>query len=168
MSKKFKPIVVLDFDGVIHNYKSGWKGASVIPDEPVPGAIEFILEARKTYQVAILSSRSHQWGGKRAMKKWLRKWLIAWADANVDKDLRRIAALSDSPIDAFDAPFISYYAGSEPFYIAAKEWADDVINSISWPWFKPPAKITIDDRAIQFSGEFPEIEWIDKFKPWKV
>ena len=34
-----KPIVVLDFDGVIHSYKSGWKGADVIPDEPVPGPV---------------------------------------------------------------------------------------------------------------------------------
>ena len=27
-----KPILCLDFDGVIHRYDSGWKGADVIPD----------------------------------------------------------------------------------------------------------------------------------------
>lgn len=29
-----KPILCLDFDGVIHSYASGWKGADVIPDPP--------------------------------------------------------------------------------------------------------------------------------------
>jgi hypothetical protein len=32
-----KPILCLDFDGVLHSYTSGWKGAAVIPDPPVPG-----------------------------------------------------------------------------------------------------------------------------------
>jgi hypothetical protein len=66
-----RPILCLDFDGVIHSYTSGWKGAAVIPDAPVPGALEFIHEALEQFEVHIFSSRSHQWGGKRAMKRWL-------------------------------------------------------------------------------------------------
>jgi hypothetical protein len=65
-----KPILVLDFDGVIHSYTSGWKGADVIPDPPVDGAAEFIREAVKHFRVAIFSSRSHQSGGIAAMKTW--------------------------------------------------------------------------------------------------
>ena len=33
--------------------------------------------AAEGYQVAILSSRSHQWGGRRAMKRYLRAEFIA-------------------------------------------------------------------------------------------
>jgi len=39
-----KKTVLIDFDGVIHSYTSGWKGANVIPDAPVPGAIKFLQE----------------------------------------------------------------------------------------------------------------------------
>lgn len=66
-----KPILCLDFDGVLHSYTSGWKGASVIPDPPVEGAMRFIWDAQDHFRIAIFSSRSHQPGGKLAMKAWL-------------------------------------------------------------------------------------------------
>jgi len=66
-----KPILCLDFDGVIHSYSSGWKGADVIPDPPVPGAIAFIRSALKDFRVAIFSSRSNQPGGLSAMREYI-------------------------------------------------------------------------------------------------
>ena len=80
------PIICVDFDGVIHSYKSGWKGTAVIPDDPVPGAIDWLM-AHLPYPdaicamaprydgpiVQIYSSRSKSWFGRRAMKKWLIK-----------------------------------------------------------------------------------------------
>jgi|SRR5882757_358434 len=74
-----KPILCLDFDGVIHSYTSGWKGADVIPDPPVPGALQFILDAQKHFTVAIFSSRSNQAGGQFAMQEWLTDWSREWA-----------------------------------------------------------------------------------------
>lgn len=68
-----KPILCLDFDGVIHSYASGWKGADVIPDPPVDGAMKFIWNATEHFRVAIFSSRSNQSGGLSAMKAWLEK-----------------------------------------------------------------------------------------------
>lgn len=70
---KRKPIICLDFDGVIHSYTSGWRGARNIPDPPVDGALAFILFAlNEGFDVVIHSSRARYWGGIRAMRRWLR------------------------------------------------------------------------------------------------
>lgn len=65
-----KPILALDFDGVIHSYTSGWKGAAVIPDPPVSGLFEFLTEASLYFEINIWSSRSNQEGGIAAMRSW--------------------------------------------------------------------------------------------------
>ena len=65
-----KPILCLDFDGVCHSYTSGWKGADVIPDLPVPDLIHFIVEANQYFDIQIFSSRSNLPGGLQAMKDW--------------------------------------------------------------------------------------------------
>lgn len=59
---------VFDFDGVIHSYESGWVAADVIPDPPVPGALEFLA---KTSATRIFSARNNQLGGIRSMRSWL-------------------------------------------------------------------------------------------------
>lgn len=81
MNKRYNQIICVDFDGVIHSYTSGWKGVDVIPDPPVPGAIEWLekhLPKPGTDPsdhvgpiVQIYSSRSKSWRGRRAMKRWL-------------------------------------------------------------------------------------------------
>lgn len=65
--------VGVDFDGVLHSYKSGWQGADVIPDPPIPGAIEWLegLVDSSRFVVAITSARSSQNGGINAMRTWL-------------------------------------------------------------------------------------------------
>ncbi len=78
-----KPILCLDFDGVIHSYSSGWKGADVIPDPPVDGAMQFIFLALDHFSVAILSSRSGHPDGIYAMQKWLRQH---WLDSGLPGD----------------------------------------------------------------------------------
>lgn len=70
-----KPILVLDFDGTLHSYTSGWQGAEVIPDPPVPGSLQFIKDALEYFDVQIYSSRSNQLGGILAMREWLLYWL---------------------------------------------------------------------------------------------
>jgi hypothetical protein len=66
-----KPILCVDFDGVVHSYTSGWKGASVIPDAPVPGALRWLWQATDFFDVQIYSSRSKEESGLRAMRRWM-------------------------------------------------------------------------------------------------
>jgi hypothetical protein len=122
-----KPILCLDFDGVLHSYSSGWKGADVIPDAPVPGALEFIRAAQEHFHISIFSSRSGQQGGRLAMFQWLRKH-------------------------------------------ASEKWGEReaflVLIGVEFPHEKPPAFVSIDDRAICFEGLFPDPKALLGFKPW--
>ena len=40
------------------------------------------------------------------------------------------------------------------------------LEDISFPTVKPPAFLTIDDRCIRFTGDWPSMEEIKAFKPW--
>jgi len=76
-----KPILLVDFDGVIHSYTSRWKGEDVIPDPPVPGALRWLLKASEHFDVQIYSSRSKAPAGVRAMIVWLRGHVVReWGD----------------------------------------------------------------------------------------
>lgn len=123
-----KPILCLDFDGVIHSYSSGWKGACVIPDPPVPGALTFIREAIKHFSVAIFSSRSHQPGGVEAMNQWL--WEHLRASSSTSRETAELMA------------------------------------NIDFPSVKPAAFLSIDDRALTFTGRWPNAKALLGFKPW--
>jgi hypothetical protein len=73
MNPNKKPILCLDFDGVVHSYTSGWKGARYIPDPPVPGAFDFMALALVSgWDVVIHSSRARYCGGISAMRSWLK------------------------------------------------------------------------------------------------
>jgi hypothetical protein len=119
-----KPILCVDFDGVIHSYKSGWSGPTIIRDGPVPGAMDFLRDALTSFRVTIFSSRSGEPGGIEAMQDWLKDW-----------------------------------AAREHPYFA---WVHD----IEWPTKKPSAFVTLDDRAITFTGHFPSLTFLLTFKPW--
>ena len=156
-----KPILVYDFDGVLHGYQSGWKGAAVIPDPPVPGALEHLVGSFERFQPAILSSRSHQWGGRAAMKRWLYNqltWLGGYDPMNIHDPTYRIPDWWSHYIHANSA--------MEPWTHEVHHAAKRVVREIKWPLFKPPAVYTIDDRAHQFDGTWPDHEAIAAFKPW--
>lgn len=113
--RKYKPLLSLDFDGVLHWYRNGFKGNTVIDDEPVPGAVEFVQTASQYFRIVIYSSRSSAPGGIEAMQKWMQK---------------------------HGFPEVKF--------------ATD----------KPKAFLTIDDRAIQFTGTWLDPEKLLDFKPW--
>lgn len=81
-----KQTIILDFDGVIHSYKSGWKGATEIPDPPTPGAKEAIARLRdRGFEVVVVSSRCSQAGGVVAVMEWLDKHDIFVDGVRADK-----------------------------------------------------------------------------------
>ena len=159
-----RKLICLDFDGVLHSYSSGWKGVRNIPDPPVHGALEWLCEALSRFDVAILSSRSHQWGGRRAMKGWLRGHLHKLAlglhePYDADKitrycDLCRFVGHDPFPADPHDEEYAAF--------------GRSVVRRIQWPKHKPPAHVTIDDRAMRFKGDWSwyGLDDIDGFQPW--
>jgi hypothetical protein len=74
---KTKLTLLVDFDGVLHSYKSGWKGASNIPDPPVDGAIRWLQTMLERFDVAIYSTRSLTPEGVQAMRVALTEWAKA-------------------------------------------------------------------------------------------
>ena len=69
------PTVSFDFDGVIHSYRSGWKGAAVIPDPPVEGIKEVIEQLISDgLCVVICSSRAESFEGQEAIAEWLKHY----------------------------------------------------------------------------------------------
>lgn len=151
-----KPILCLDFDGVIHSYSSGWKGAHIIPDGPVPGALDFIVEATKTWSVAIFSSRSKSLRGRWAMKDWLYRHFVTWEWNRIED---RYQELIGAPADW--TPFT--HGDVDDVH---RECTAAIVKTIAWPWFKPAAVITIDDRALTFDGTWPDLAALKSFKPW--
>jgi hypothetical protein len=68
-----KPILLIDFDGVIHSYKSGWQGVDIIPDPPVPGVFEWLEKALNDFEIHVYSSRSSELAGRMAIIKYISK-----------------------------------------------------------------------------------------------
>lgn len=72
-----KLTLCVDFDGVLHSYSSGWQGASVVADDPVPGAMHWLCNLIDAgFDVQIYSARSSQPGGIEAMHKAIVRWLL--------------------------------------------------------------------------------------------
>ena len=119
-----KPILVLDFDGVVHQYKTGWVDARVIQDPVTDGFFDWAQMAGRHFDLQIYSSRSSEPGGIDAMAAWL----------------------------------LEQRAKSGRLFS----------REIGFPTTKPAAFLTIDDRALNFTGnwsDFPMHELLN-FKPW--
>jgi hypothetical protein len=68
-----KPVIAVDFDGVIHSYKRPWIDAWTIPDDPLPGAFTWLANLTLKFSVMIYSARCNDEKGIAAMKEWFVK-----------------------------------------------------------------------------------------------
>lgn len=89
-----KPILCLDFDGVCHQYNSGWKGATVIPDDYVPGLFEFLESVAPHFDIQVFSSRSGQPGGTDAMCLWFAEQRRKWRESGGGAGFTEIVQIS--------------------------------------------------------------------------
>jgi len=118
----FRPILCVDFDGVVHGYSRGWQNGEIY-DPPVPGFKEWADKARQHFNLVIYSSRSWEDSGREAMRAWM-------------------------TARGIDASWFEFAAQ------------------------KPPAFMTIDDRAVCFRGDWSAAELTPEalraFKPWNA
>lgn len=63
--------IAVDFDGVIHSYTSPWVAAHVIPDPPVPGAIDWLNAMDARFKIVIFTTRGKTSEGRIAVRSWL-------------------------------------------------------------------------------------------------
>ncbi len=113
-----KLTVLLDFDGVVHSYKSGWRGVDVITDPPVDKVDEAIQQLRKDYKVMIYSSRCRHAGGVEAVKKWLAEQNIK-VDGVAREKVPALAIIDDRGITfegSWDQEFIDKIKNFKPWY----------------------------------------------------
>ena len=85
--------------------------------------------------------------------------------------------------DTYEINIYSSRSKDRGLLIRMKEWIDikvdaflaqdkenpmpwTVLDNLKFPTEKPPAWLTIDDRAVCFRGTFPSPTEIDNFKPW--
>lgn len=128
--EQHKPILCIDFDGVIHSYEKGWQGGEIY-GHVVPGFFEWAREAVHNFTLVIYSSRSKEPDQLMAMDYWLHiKWQ-EWVRINGIVEPRPRVTFSHQ---------------------------------------KPPAFLTIDDRAICFRGDWsdPNLtpDALLAFRPW--
>ncbi|MHB1328002.1 MAG: hypothetical protein ACYC2K_07355 [Gemmatimonadales bacterium] len=88
------------------------------------------------------------------MKRWLRSQLIAQAGYD----------FSDTP--EWWRNRIAKSAFADPWNDEVAWAASNVVREILWPLHKPPAMVTIDDRALTFTGEWPDLADLKAFQPW--
>ncbi len=141
--KDQKPILLVDFDGVLHGFDNGWQGRNNFPNSAVTGSMFFLWQAVIYFNVCIFSARSRRWGGRKAMKKWLRRELVKW----------------------FAGP--AEMKKSRPMFFHERETlVEALMSKIRFPLFKLPGHLIIDDRCWCFTGKFPTMQEISDFTPW--
>lgn len=110
--------ICFDFDNTIHSYKTPYTKPVIIPDEPVPGAKEFIAKLRAAgFRVVVLSTRCAYTGGVDAVKAWLRKYEIIVDDVVKSKP-PAVVYIDDRGLTfkgKFDSKFYKQVVEFEPY-----------------------------------------------------
>lgn len=109
-------------------------------------------------------------------------YISGWKGADIipDPPVDGMWEFLEEALFYFDVQIYSSRSSHPRGIIAMKEWFDYWYNEwkdkdiprtklhyqLKFPEQKPPAFLTIDDRAITFTGEWPQIQDLLNFKPW--
>ncbi|MEK8018006.1 MAG: AAA family ATPase [Candidatus Parabeggiatoa sp.] len=93
-----KPTILVDFDGVINSYRSGWqKNEAYLPDLPVLGAQAALSLLSQQYKVVVFSTRARTEAGKQAIESYLKKYGI-YFDQITNRKLPAVMSIDDRAI----------------------------------------------------------------------
>lgn len=133
------PTIAVDFDGVLYKRDHLDVGAHTFHGEPVPGAMHFLACLDGVFQTIIFSARFAGYDGQGAIngaKTWFKTHL---RKASVDR----------------------VRMGKKGYDV------DRLLEHLEYTATKPiMARVYLDDRAICFTGVFPPIPVLLKFKTW--
>ena len=139
-----KPIICVDFDGVIHSYDKGWQDGRIY-GEVIEGFFDWAEKAKNDFKLVVYSSRSKDKELSEAMENWVYEKYTEWLKTEHTKK-----GLEKSNSET---------AAERLFH-----------NTFEFSAEKPAAFVTIDDRAITFKGnwysELLSPEALKTFKPW--
>jgi hypothetical protein len=77
------PILSLDFDGVVHDYKQGWKGGAIY-GQVTDGFFDWAVLAAEEFTLVIHSSRAQTPEGAAAILEWLAAEATRTGNAGVE------------------------------------------------------------------------------------
>jgi hypothetical protein len=145
-STRNKPILCVDFDGVIHSYSSPWVDATTIPDPPVSGALRWLWAATEWFDVQIYSSRSKTEEGRSAMRGWMKYHSLDEFSA----DHPMAGGASIYPIGFASEKPAAFLTIDDRAICFEGDFSDlgespaDLLDFKPWNKRPPPAKMTID------------------------
>ena len=159
-----RPTIAIDFDGVIHKYSKGWNGGVI--DDPVPGAFEFIDNLFKSgFNVFIHSTRKSS-----QIRNWMLQHCGTYTELNTLQRIKKgVHGLKKStkwtPKYCFGIEIIPPRS-RKPWVKTTPFWNKKNILGISNR--KLAAQVYLDDRGVQFKGEFTQelFDYITNFEPW--
>lgn len=125
--------ICVDFDGVIHSYASGWSGAGVAGDPPVPGAVEFLVElVMEGYTPAIYSARSAKPEGIEVMRDYVHQML----HKHYEGDDRAIRIMLDAIQFPVTKPPALVYIDDRGFRFEGVWPSMKELHELTTPWTK--------------------------------
>ena len=94
------------------------------------------------------------------------------ADNIPDPPVDGLFEFLNEAVEEFDIHIFSTRSQQEGGIDAMIDWFSEhdddsgVIEFLSFPTEKPPAKVGLDDRVLTFTGDWPDVQDLVDFEPW--